>query len=84
MADVVPDARRVVRAVETDPAVAEHKLAFPHLRDADGSRLKAFQVVGYPETVVLDRQGRIAATSRGVVDDSFFTQKVEPLLRERA
>jgi cytochrome c biogenesis protein CcmG/thiol:disulfide interchange protein DsbE len=64
--------------------VAEHKLAFPHLRDADGSRLKAFQVVGYPETVVLDRQGHIAATSRGVVDDRFFTQRVEPLLKERA
>jgi cytochrome c biogenesis protein CcmG, thiol:disulfide interchange protein DsbE len=64
--------------------VTEHKLAFPHLRDADGSRLKAFQVVGYPETVVLDRQGHIAATSRGVVDDGFFRLKVEPLLRERA
>jgi cytochrome c biogenesis protein CcmG/thiol:disulfide interchange protein DsbE len=64
--------------------VAQHKLDFPHLRDEDGSRLKSFQVVGYPETVVLDRQGRIAATSRGVVDDQFFKQKVEPLLRERA
>ena len=62
----------------------EHKLAFPHLRDADGSRLKAFEVVGYPETIVLDRRGRIAATSRGAVDDRFFTQKVEPLLKEQA
>src|SRR5205085_12568016 len=62
--------------------VSEHKLAFPHLRDADGSRLKAFQVVGYPETVVLDRQGRIAATSRGVVDNQFFVKKVQPLLKE--
>ena len=41
-------------------------------------------MVGYPETVVLDRKGRIAATSRGVVDDAFFTQRVEPLLREPA
>ena len=73
--DVSSDAERFAK---------DHKLAFPHLRDADGSRLKAFQVVGYPETVVLDRKGRIAATSRGVVDDSFFTQKVEPLLREPA
>jgi cytochrome c biogenesis protein CcmG, thiol:disulfide interchange protein DsbE len=64
--------------------VAEHRLAFPHLRDADGSRLKAFEVVGYPETIVLDRRGRIAATSRGAIDDRFFTTKVEPLLKEQA
>jgi cytochrome c biogenesis protein CcmG/thiol:disulfide interchange protein DsbE len=64
--------------------VTEHKLAFPHLRDEDGSRLKSFQVVGYPETIVLDRKGRIAATSRGAIDDRFFTQKVEPLLKEHA
>ena len=73
--DVSSDARRFA---------TEHKLDFPHLRDGDGSRLKAFEVVGYPETIVLDRKGRIAATSRGTIDDRFFTQKVEPLLKERA
>jgi cytochrome c biogenesis protein CcmG, thiol:disulfide interchange protein DsbE len=73
--DVSSDAQRFAR---------EHKLDFPHLRDGDGSRLKAFEVVGYPETIVLDRKGRIAATSRGTIDDRFFTQKVEPLLKERA
>jgi cytochrome c biogenesis protein CcmG/thiol:disulfide interchange protein DsbE len=62
--------------------IADHKLDFPHLRDQDGSRLKSFEVVGYPETVVLDRKGRIAATSRGVVDDAFFKKKVQPLLKE--
>jgi cytochrome c biogenesis protein CcmG, thiol:disulfide interchange protein DsbE len=73
--DVSSDAQHFVTA---------HKLDFPHLRDPDGSRLKAFEVVGYPETIVLDRRGRIAATSRGVVDDRFFATKVEPLLREQA
>jgi cytochrome c biogenesis protein CcmG/thiol:disulfide interchange protein DsbE len=62
----------------------QHKLDFPQLRDQDGSRLKSFEVVGYPETIVLDRKGRIAATSRGTVDDRFFTQRVEPLLKEPA
>jgi cytochrome c biogenesis protein CcmG/thiol:disulfide interchange protein DsbE len=62
----------------------QHKLDFPQLRDQDGSRLKSFEVVGYPETIVLDRKGRIAATSRGTVDDRFFTQHVEPLLKEPA
>jgi cytochrome c biogenesis protein CcmG/thiol:disulfide interchange protein DsbE len=73
--DVTSDAHRFI---------ADHKLAFPQLRDQDGSRLKSFQVVGYPETVVLDRQGRIAATSRGPIDEKFFTKKVAPLLEERA
>jgi cytochrome c biogenesis protein CcmG/thiol:disulfide interchange protein DsbE len=63
--------------------IAEHKLAFPQLRDGDGSTLKRFEIVGYPETIVLDRQGRIAATSRGVIDDRFFERKVQPLLQER-
>jgi cytochrome c biogenesis protein CcmG/thiol:disulfide interchange protein DsbE len=71
--DVSSDAERFI---------AQHKLDFPHLRDEDGSRLKSFEVVGYPETIVLDRKGRIAATSRGVVDDQFFVKKVEPLLKE--
>ena len=73
--DVSSDAERFIR---------EHKLDFPHLRDQDGSRLKSFQVVGYPETVVLDRKGRIAATSRGTIDESFFVKRVEPLLKEPA
>src|SRR5215212_9200010 len=71
--DVSSDAERFI---------ADHGLDFPHLRDQDGSRLKSFEVVGYPETIVLDRKGRIAATSRGVVDDEFFVKKVEPLLKE--
>ena len=73
--DVTSDAQRFA---------ADHKLAFPQLRDQDGSRLKRFEVVGYPETIVLDRKGRIAATSRGAIDERFFTQKVAPLLKEPA
>jgi cytochrome c biogenesis protein CcmG/thiol:disulfide interchange protein DsbE len=73
--DVSSDAEKFIR---------EHKLDFPHLRDQDGSKLKSFQVVGYPETVVLDRKGRIAATSRGTIDEQFFVRKVEPLLKEPA
>jgi cytochrome c biogenesis protein CcmG/thiol:disulfide interchange protein DsbE len=72
--DVSSDAERFIAA---------HKLDFPHLRDQDGSRLKSFEVVGYPETIVLDRKGRIAATSRGVVDNQFFVKKVQPLLKEQ-
>ena len=73
--DVSSDAQRFID---------EHDLDFPQLRDQDGSRLKSFEIVGYPETIVLDRKGRIAATSRGTVDEKFFVQKVQPLLKEPA
>jgi cytochrome c biogenesis protein CcmG/thiol:disulfide interchange protein DsbE len=73
--DVTGDAKRFIE---------DHKLDFPHLRDQDGSELKSFQVVGYPETVVLDRRGRIAATRRGPIDEEFFTREVVPVLEERA
>jgi cytochrome c biogenesis protein CcmG/thiol:disulfide interchange protein DsbE len=63
--------------------VKQYGLSYPQLRDADGSELKRFDVLGYPETVVLDRQGRIAATARGPVDDRFFTAQVVPLLKEK-
>lgn len=72
--DVSGDARAFIR---------RFGLTYPQLRDADGSNLKRFDIVGYPETIVLDRQGRIAATSRGTVDDRFFTESVLPLIRER-
>jgi cytochrome c biogenesis protein CcmG/thiol:disulfide interchange protein DsbE len=73
--DVTGDAKRFI---------ADHKLNFPQLRDQDGSNLKSFEVVAYPETVVIDRRGRIAATSRGPIDEKFFAKKVTPLLEERS
>ena len=73
--DVTGDARKFI---------ARYGLDYPQLRDGDGSHLKRFGVVGYPETVVLDRRGRIAATRRGPVDERFFTQRVAPLLKEPA
>jgi cytochrome c biogenesis protein CcmG/thiol:disulfide interchange protein DsbE len=61
-----------------------HQISYPVLRDGDGSHERAFGVYGYPETLVIDRRGRIAALQRGPVDDVFFTTTVLPLLRERA
>ena len=72
--DVTGDAKDFIR---------EFGLTYPQLRDADGSKLRDFEVRGYPETVVLDRRGRIAATARGAVGERFFRDEVEPLLKER-
>ncbi|MFL5886450.1 MAG: TlpA family protein disulfide reductase [Thermoleophilaceae bacterium] len=63
---------------------ARYGLTYPMLRDGDGERNKAFGVVGYPETVVVDRRGRVAETVRGQVDESFLERVVPPLLRERS
>jgi cytochrome c biogenesis protein CcmG/thiol:disulfide interchange protein DsbE len=58
-------------------------VTYPLLRDRDGSAARRFGVVGYPETVVLDRYGRVAAIARGPVDDAFRRRQIVPLLEER-
>ena len=73
--DVTSDARRFV---------AEFGLTYPMLRDVDGRTQRRFGVVAYPETLVLDRRGRIAAIERGPVDEAFMRRNVLPLLEEPA
>ncbi|CAA9514553.1 MAG: hypothetical protein AVDCRST_MAG45-2126 [uncultured Solirubrobacterales bacterium] len=73
--DVTSDARAFAR---------EFGLTYPMLRDADGETQKDFGVAAYPETIVLDRTGRIAALRRGPVDEEFMRREVAPLLEERA
>ena len=55
-------------------------LTYPILRDRDGDTDRAFGVRGYPETLVLDRCGRIAAIRRGPIDAAFLRDEVLPLL----
>jgi cytochrome c biogenesis protein CcmG, thiol:disulfide interchange protein DsbE len=72
--DVTSDARAFVR---------EFGLTYPQLRDPDGATQRSFGVVAYPETIVIDRAGRIAALERGPVDEDFMRSQVAPLLGER-
>jgi cytochrome c biogenesis protein CcmG, thiol:disulfide interchange protein DsbE len=71
MLDVTGDAEKFI---------AEYRLTYPSMKDKDGHGIDTFGVVQYPETFVIDRQGRIAAVQRGPVDDAFMRAKVEPLL----
>ena len=71
--DVSSDARAFIR---------EYRLAYPMLRDGSGDSVKAFGVVGYPETFVIDRRGRIVAVKRGPVDEADLRRQVLPLLEE--
>jgi cytochrome c biogenesis protein CcmG/thiol:disulfide interchange protein DsbE len=73
--DVSSDARSFAR---------EYGLTYPMLRDKDGDTLDDFGVIAYPETFVIDRRGRIAASRRGPVDERFLRERVLPLLRERS
>src|SRR5919106_2404468 len=64
--------------------VDEYGLTYPMLRDGDGSTREPFGILGFPETFVIDRQGRIAAIQRGPVTAAFMRERDEPLLREQA
>ena len=64
--------------------IDEYGLTYPMLRDGDGSSREPFGILGFPETFVIDRDGRIAAVKRGPVDDAFMREQVTPLLRERS
>jgi cytochrome c biogenesis protein CcmG, thiol:disulfide interchange protein DsbE len=73
--DVTADARAFVR---------KFGLTYPMLRDRDGDTQRRFGVTGYPETLIVDRDGRIAALQRGPVDEAFLRRAVLPLLRDSA
>ena len=75
-----------VRDVASDSRefVQDFGLTYPMLRDGDGDSQEEFGVLAYPETFVIDPQGRIAASRRGPVDEEFLRARVLPLLGGRA
>jgi cytochrome c biogenesis protein CcmG/thiol:disulfide interchange protein DsbE len=62
----------------------QHKANFPSLRDRDRSYGRELGVTGYPETLVIDRRGRVAAVRRFPVDQRWLNEKLTPLLAEKA
>ncbi len=65
---------------DAEDFIDEYGLTYPMLKDKDGDALESFGVVAYPETFVIDRDGRIAAVRRGPVDEAFMRAEVAPLL----
>jgi cytochrome c biogenesis protein CcmG, thiol:disulfide interchange protein DsbE len=59
-------------------------VSFPSLRDRDGEYAERFAAVAFPETFVIDRRGRIAATRRGPVDQRWLDRTLPRLLAEGA
>ena len=57
-------------------------LSYPSLRDRDGEYAEDYATLGFPETFLVDRRGRIAATRRGPVDQQWLDSALRPLLAE--
>ena len=62
----------------------EYEIDFPSLRDRDREYGRSLGVSGYPETFLVDRQGRIAAARRGPVTRKWLDEHLDPLLEEPA
>ena len=71
----------------SDKALAflrEKDITFPSLRDRDREYGLEFGVSAYPETFLIDRQGRITALRRGPVTQEWLDEHLTPLLEEKA
>jgi thiol-disulfide isomerase/thioredoxin len=64
--------------------VHRYRLTYPGIRDGDGSSRRSFGVQQQPDTIVIDRRGRIAGVVRGPVTDADMRRLLPPLLREPA
>lgn len=64
--------------------VRRFKLSFPSLRDGSGDFAEQWGLTAYPESFVLDRNGRVAALKRGPVDQEWIDATLPRLLDERA
>lgn len=60
--------------------VKRFALTFPSLRDADGKYAEEFGSRAFPETFLIDREGRIAAVRRGPVTEAWLRENLDPLL----
>ena len=61
--------------------VEEYGLTYPQLRDGDGrERRDAYGMTGFPESFLVDPEGRIALIRRGPVDAEYLSRYVEPSL----
>jgi cytochrome c biogenesis protein CcmG, thiol:disulfide interchange protein DsbE len=63
-------------------AVDEFGLSFPNLRDRDGSFVRKWGQTGYPESYVIDRDGKVAAVRRMPITQDWVDATLAPLLDE--
>jgi cytochrome c biogenesis protein CcmG, thiol:disulfide interchange protein DsbE len=63
--------------------VERFNLSYPNLRDRDGAYADEYDSRAFPETFVIDRQGKIAAVRRGPVTREWLDATLPPLLEEK-
>jgi cytochrome c biogenesis protein CcmG/thiol:disulfide interchange protein DsbE len=80
----------VVLGVDTQDATGAaldflkaHRADFPSLRDKDRSYVHKLGVTGYPETFLIDRDGRVVALQRAPVTQQWLDQHLPKLLAEK-
>jgi cytochrome c biogenesis protein CcmG, thiol:disulfide interchange protein DsbE len=62
--------------------VSRYGLTYPQLRDGDGSdRRDAYGMTGFPESFLVNPDGKLALIRRGAVDQSYLSQQVAPLIQ---
>ncbi len=60
--------------------VREYGLAYPQLRDGDGSVADDFGTTGVPENFLVDPRGKVRLLVRGPVGEEWLREEVAPLL----
>jgi cytochrome c biogenesis protein CcmG/thiol:disulfide interchange protein DsbE len=58
----------------------EKGITFPSLRDRDRSYVHRLGTIGYPETFLVDRRGRIVALHRGSIDQAWLDRHLPKVL----
>jgi cytochrome c biogenesis protein CcmG/thiol:disulfide interchange protein DsbE len=72
----------------TDDALSfirRYGLSYPQLHESGGDdRKEAYGMTGFPESFLIDPEGKIALIRRGPVDQSYMEQMVAPLIQAKS
>jgi cytochrome c biogenesis protein CcmG/thiol:disulfide interchange protein DsbE len=60
--------------------VRRYELAYPQLRDGDGSAAHEYGTTGVPENFLIDPAGKVRLLVHGPVDEEYLREAVAPLL----
>jgi cytochrome c biogenesis protein CcmG/thiol:disulfide interchange protein DsbE len=60
--------------------IRKYRLTYPQLNDREGTSIKKLGTAQYPESFLVDKNGRIVAVQRGPVDNAWLSKHVLPLL----
>lgn len=58
--------------------VDEYGLTYPQLHDGEGERPDEYGMTGFPESFLVDPEGKLALTCIGAIDEQDLEQLIEP------